>query len=216
MTSVRLLHLAAIAALALTTAACTTDSAASGEKMVSANLADKVALPIDTAACYEGIALNDLFSVWQTLMSFDSMPSAQTLREAAKDPVAPLLFLSGREDITPSIRSRAFEALSLVPDPRVETAYKRVLVDRQEEKLRHASINGYARAFPDKALSTLGPLLTSDPDPQIRLTAAAALCAFGGDEGAAAVTAHARTEKEDWVREKMTGYVKPSKTNLIP
>ena len=186
--------------------------------MVSTDLdeADIKMKPIEEGACLGGIPLGDLFAVWQSLMAFDSMPDAELLQKSARDPVASLLFLSEREDITPSIRMRAFEALSLVPDGRVEAAYTRILNDPSAEKLRHAAINGYARAWPDKSPEVLGALLSGDEDPQIRLTAASALTAFGGEEGLKLVKAQAEVEPEEWVRKKMKGYAKPSKAGFIP
>ncbi len=204
--------------LSLLFAACGADKPARVPQETSTGLApvEKEALPLRAGECGAGVPLPELFGTWQLLMAFDSMPDAAQLRQASSDPVAALLFLSGREDITPAIRSRAYEALSLVPDARVRAAYQAVLGDEGAEKMRHAAINGFARAWPQDAAEVVGALLKSDPDPQIRLTAAAALCAFSGDEGRALVEAAAAAEAEGWVREQMTGYARPRRAPKLP
>ena len=166
--------------------------------------------------CAEGVPLGDLFSVWQLLMAFDNLPEASAFEQAAKDPAAALILLSSRGDLTPAIRSRAVDAMSLVPDERVRAVLSAAIDDVADDTLRHAAINDYARAWPSEACARLDPVLTSDPDPQIRLTAAAALSAFAGAEGHDAVSRAADAETEDWVKEKMKGYAGPKKPKPMP
>lgn len=169
---------------------------------------DLAAKPMDKDGCIESLPLTELFSVWQLLMAYDGLPKAEQLREASKDPVSSLIVIGRRPDITPAIRQRALEAMSLVPDERAEQVLLAELRD-QDGELRHSAINGFARAFPDKATKVLGEVLTADPDPQIRLTAASALSAFAGDAGRDMVRDALKAEKEDWVRDKMKSYANP-------
>lgn len=203
---------ALVAALGLMLGACASDPAPKGDQTMVSTDAAVAAAPMST--CGDGLALSEVFHVWQLLMAFDRMPDGPMLSKASKDPVAVLLFLSKRTDITPSIRQRAFESMSALPDERVEAAYKETIADPNADNLRHSAINGYARAWPTKAVQTLGPILTSDPDPQIRLTAAAALCAFGGQEGLNLVKNAALKESEDWIKDKMKNYANPKVLQL--
>lgn len=168
------------------------------------------------AQSVEGVPLTELFHVWQLLMAIDSMPDAAQFRQAASDPTAALWVLCHRDDITPSTRQRAFEALSLVPDERVKSLYEATMDDPEADRLRHSAINGYARAWPAEAPARLGPLLTDDEDPQIRLTAGSALHTFCGAQGAALIAKAVKTEPEGWVRDKLKSYGAPSRGGALP
>ena len=165
--------------------------------------------PVPVAACAETPPLGGLFAVWQMLSLHDLKLSAEDLQAAAEDPVAALIYLSRHEDVIPSTRLRALEALSFVPDDRVKALYMELLKPVPEgvdDNPRHKAITGFARAFPKEALGVIGPVLAIEVDPQIRLTAAKALVEFCGEDGRIVVFQASDVEPEKWVRDKMRDY----------
>ncbi len=183
-------------------------TACGGDKQARKPVATKV--PAEpAAACPETPPLGELFAIWQMLSHHEFVISAADLRAASKDPVSALIYLSQHEDVIPSTRLRALEALSFVPDDRVKALYTKLLKPVEEgvdDNPRHKAIMGFARAFPDEALGVIGPVLAIEVDPQIRLTAAKALVEFCGEDGRIVVFQAADVESEKWVRDKMRNY----------
>lgn len=169
--------------------------------------------------CPETPPLGELFAVWQLLSHHEFRVSADDLRAASKDPVAALMYLFAHDEVIPSTRLRALEALSFVPDDRVKALYKdllRPVAEGADDTARHKAITGYARAWPGEALREIGPVLAIEVDPQIRLTAAKALIEYCGEDGRIVVFQAAEVEPEKWVRDKMRQYATPSNDPMKP
>jgi HEAT repeat protein len=157
--------------------------------------------------CDEGPALGEVFALWQLLSHHELRLSARDLRAASGDPVAGLTYLYGREDIARSVRLRAVDAVSFVPDSQARSFLKDLMgSESPDEDARHRALVGFARAFPDDAKVEVGTVLALDADPQIRLSAAKALVEYCGEDGRILVLQAADAETEGWVKEKMLGY----------
>ena len=170
-------------------------------------------------ACPQTPPLGELFGTWQLLSHLEFAATAEDLRAVSKDPVATLIFLYRSDDVIPSTRLRALDALSFVPDDRVKALYKELLrpvPEGVDDLPRHRAITGFARAFPTEALAEIGPVLAIEVDPQVRLTAAKALVEFCGEDGRIVVFQAADVEPEVWVRDKMREYARDKRDPMQP
>ena len=200
------MRFALVAVLAVLCAACVADNA---QQIVDS--------PVPPAPCPEGPALGEVFGVWQLLSRHELRLNEADLRGLAQDPATVLMYLYEREDIARSTRLRAMDALSFVPDDRVADYLRKHMVHgAEDEDARHKAIVGFARAFPDLALTEVGTLLALDVDPQIRLTAASALATFCGEDGRILVLQAAGVEGEQWVKDKMRAYGADNEDPMAP
>lgn len=166
--------------------------------------------------CIQELNLGETFATWQILNYHELKLEAESLSKASTDPVASLLCLREQEELSPAIHGRVLEALSLFPDERSHTHILAIVQNPEAGVERHKAINGFARGWPQESPQILGHLLTTDTDPQIRLTAASALGSFCGEEGRTLIKQAVDLESEAWVREKMIRYATPFRPGPKP
>ena len=163
----------------------------------------------DATATATAIPAGELEKVVMLLSAHEFEASREAVAQATSQPEVALLHISQDGTRTESIRLRAFESLSLYPSEQVRAAYIKRIEGGGAARMRHRAVTGFAAAWPDEAPEVLGAVLQEDDDPQVRLTAAVALSSCCGEAGRSLIRTAAEAEQEEWMRDKLRGYLKP-------
>ena len=132
------------------------------------------------------------------------IPTRKELEALSPNARQIVLDVAGDEETFLFHRHRALHALVHWPDDEVFTFLVGLLHDPStEEGMRHHLLPTLGEGFGDRAVPVLEPILLNDEDPQIRISAAAALAEVDSD-AAIAVLRHAlETEQHSVVRYRL-------------
>jgi len=130
------------------------------------------------------------------------VPSRQALEGAATNPKEILREIAN-DRAAGFMRDRALMALGHFADGQVWSLYASILNDDDaREATRHKVMLRAAEVFSEASLELIVPFL-SHHDPQLRLTAVAALDSLEGDQARQAIAARVDAEESEIVREAM-------------
>ena len=96
--------------------------------------------------------------------------------------------------------------LSSFSGAEVKALFERAVSGLGPVRFQHRAVARYGEVWPADAPRVLGQVLATSSDPQLRLTAAAALMSCCAVEGRALIEQAVEAEQEAWVKEKLRDY----------
>lgn len=148
-------------------------------------------------------------SIKAWLSHHHQVPSRAELERITPEARSIVFDIARDEDVFLFHRHRALVALGHWPDQEVKS-YLQTLLNNEttEDGLRHHLIPILATSFGEAALEDLRPFLIEAADPQIRISAAAAIAEIPGDQALQLLKQALEVERHPLVRSRLENYAK--------
>jgi hypothetical protein len=175
--------------------------------LASMAVADEPRDPAKDADPSAAIDFDEVEAITAWLSHYHRLPTAAELERVSPRAREIVFEIALDEDAFLFHRHRAIHALSHWPDHEVFDFLSGLLTDdATDEGLKHHLVMTLARGFGDRAVPLIEPFLLTHEDPQLRISAAAALAKIDGDASHQILLRALEQEENSIVRSRIEHY----------